>query len=283
LLSSGLVEWLPFVITFAFSAVIAGLMIGGQPRGYWAVGCAVLGFMLFYQGFDLARMEEALARYGTVTTGYVDEKFSSLERNGTRYLGPRVAVHHADNPIVTGNGSRLPQGLSRAIATGSIHSWVIDYSYACDGRRCGGREFVSEAMWNRLRTGQTVDVREIEGQPYSSRLEDNPRWAIAAISLGLGTVFLFGARRLSGRPFAWRRDWITAPAVVLRVEPVAYPDATRWRIHFAYFDSEGQARESADEVAANTWKAGDDCLAVFRRKSPDLATMRPYETPGAAA
>ena len=60
-----------------------------------------------------------------------------------------------------------------------------------------------------------------------------------------------------------RREWITAPAVVLRVEPVKYVDSTRWRIHFAYFDPDGQPQESADEVVTDAWKPGDDCIAVF--------------------
>jgi hypothetical protein len=63
--------------------------------------------------------------------------------------------------------------------------------------------------------------------------------------------------------------------VVTAVEPVAYKDATRLRVRFAYFDPKGDPQESADEVAAGTWKPGDDCEAALRADNPGIATLRP--------
>jgi hypothetical protein len=276
--------WLTYLLKIAIPVAIAYTIVGGQPfklRGVAAYAFAAVGVFAFYEGFDLARMEDARARHGRVTPGIVVEKLSTPERNGTRYIGPwggRDQVHRL--PVVTSDGFLAYQQLSRWIATGSPRAWVIAYHFPCDApRHCGGRDFVSEATWSRLRVGQMVNVRTIDDEPYSGRLDDNPQWTMALIELGLGTVLLLAARLVSGRPMLFRRrEWITAPAVVVRVDPVEYPDATRWRIHFAYVDPDGQAQESAAEVVAGTWKAGDDCLAVFRRASPDLATMRPCDT-----
>jgi len=172
----------------------------------------------------------------------------------------------------------MPQErVSRWIATGSLNTWVIAYEYPCDAPRCSGRDFVSEGEWSRLRAGQGIDIRTIDGEPYSGRLEDYPQGRLAAIELGLGALLLLAARLTSGRALVPRREWLTAPAVVLRVEPVTYPDATRWRIHFGFFDPDGHAQESAAEVTTDGWKSGDDCIAVFKRTSPDSATMRPCD------
>jgi len=100
----------------------------------------------------------------------------------------------------------------------------------------------------------------------------------AFVQLAIAGAMLLVAALLSGwRPFRFRRaEWMTAPAVVLAVEPVTYrDDVVRWRIRFAYFDPEGVAQESADEVVTGAWKVGDSCLAVFQANQPDLATMRP--------
>lgn len=275
--------WLTYLIKIAIPVVIAYKIVGGQPfklRGVAAFALAAVGVLAAYDGFDLARLEEARARYGRVTPGIVLEKLSSQERNGTRYIGRLGGRDQARRrPIVTGKGFMPYQQLSRWIATGSPRAWVIAYHFPCDApRQCEGRDFVTEATWSRLQVGQIVNVRKIDDEPYSGRLDDNPQWTMALIELSLGTVLLLAARLVSGRPLFRRCEWITAPAVVVRVDPVKYRDATRWRIRFAYFDPDGQAQESADEVVTGTWKAGDDCLAVFRRASPDLATMLPYDT-----
>ena len=54
-----------------------------------------------------------------------------------------------------------------------------------------------------------------------------------------------------------------------------YPDAHRWRIRFAYFDPQGMAQESVDEMLNPPGKPGGDCLAVFPPERPDLASFRP--------
>ena len=256
-----------------------GIAVTQGVRGVATFAFAAVGLLAAYDGFDVARMEEARARYGHTTPGVVVEKLSSLERNGTRYIGRwggRDQVRR--RPIVTRKGFLLYQQLSRWITTGSPRAWVIVYHFPCDAPQCEGRDFVTEATWSRLQVGQIVNVRSIADEPYSGRLDDNPQWTLALVELSLGTVLLLAARLVSGRPLFRRREWITAPAVVVRVDPVKYRDATRWRIRFAYFDPDGQAQESADEVVTGTWKPGDDCLAVFQRASPDLATMRPYDT-----
>jgi hypothetical protein len=275
--------WLPHLVTIAITVLIAYKILGGQPfrlRGAVAYLCAGVGFLALYEGFDLARMEESRARYGRVTTGTVIEKFSSLERSGSRYIGPRGGRDQINRrPVVTGKGFMPYQRLSRWITTGSPFAWVVEYQFSCDAPRdCVGRDFVSEETWSRLRVGQIVNVVEIGDEPYSGRLDANPQWMLALTEFGLGSLLLLAARLKAGRPLRRRRDWVTTPAVVMRVEPVTYPDATRLRIHFAYFDLEGQAQESADEVVTGTWKAGDDCLAVFRRRQPDVATLRPLDT-----
>jgi hypothetical protein len=278
------VAWVTSVITIAFPVVVAYTIIGGLPfkrRSVPAFAFAALGFLAFYDGFDLSRMEDARARHGHVTRGWIVERLSSLERNGTRYIGPwggRDQVRRL--PIVTSKGFMLHERLSRWIATGSLNAWVIAYEYPCAAPRCSGRDFVSEAAWSSLRAGQGVDVRTVEGEPYSGRLDDYPQGTLAAIELVLGSLLLLAARLMSGRAFFPRREWLTAPAVVLRVEPVKYPDATHWRIHFAFFDPDGREQESAAEVITSTWKPGDDCIAVFKRTSPDSATMRPCEGTG---
>ena len=128
----------------------------------------------------------------------------------------------------------------------------------------------------RLRAGQPVAVRQAEGESMTARLDEYPQWHIAAAKIGLGVGLLFVAGLVSGRIRVFRRRrWVTAPAVVLAVEPVRSGEDTPWRIRFAYFDREGVAQESADEVGSRAWKVGDSCIAVFQRTRPDLATLRP--------
>jgi hypothetical protein len=117
-------------------------------------------------------------------------------------------------------------------------------------------------------------VRALTTFGRAVRLDPGPD---AYIQFGFATAMLFVAALLAGwRPFRFNQvGWMTAPAVVLAVEPVKYRDAVRWRIRFAYFDPEGVAQESADEVVTDAWKVGDSCLAVFKPNQPDLATMRP--------
>jgi hypothetical protein len=86
---------------------------------------------------------------------------------------------------------------------------------------------------------------------------------------------------LSGRITVFRtRRWVTAPAVVLAVEPVRNGEDAGWRVRFAYFDREGVPQESAAVVASTTYKVGDACVAVFQPAHADLATLQPAEPVG---
>ena len=272
-----------------FFFVVYKLVDGGikSLRTVAALVVAAVGLYVCYEGFDIARVEENRARYGTVEQGVILQKLGSVEppapRNSSPGTSPRIRrrsfFRNVVLPVFSADGFRPQQRLARWIATGSPTAWVIIYRYPCAAYHCDARDFVSEATWSQLQVGQTVDVRRLVGEPKTERLEVNPQWTMAIIEMGIGAVILLGAHLLSGRPLFRQRAWITAPAVVLRVEPFTLPDgALRQRIHFAYFDRQGNAQESADEVSTGTWKSGDDCLAVYQPKTPDLATLRPLET-----
>jgi hypothetical protein len=88
-------------------------------------------------------------------------------------------------------------------------------------------------------------------------------------------VLLLIAAAVSGQLKATGPRYLMAPAVVTAVELVTYRDSKRWRIRFAYFDSDGAPRESADEVGTAGWQPGDSCVAVFRPDRLEIATFRP--------
>ena len=239
---------------------------------------AVIGVMACFDGFTLAYREENRARYGRVTSGVIVEKFSSSGAQGSRQIGRRGGRDQARRrPIVTITGFHIHDMLARLITTGSPAAWVIAYRFPCDAPNgCYERDFVSEELWMRLRAGQPVNVRQAEGESRTARLDEYPQWKLAAANIALGAALLLVAGLVSGRIRLSRpRRWVTAPAVVLAVEPVRTGEDPRWRVRFAYFDREGVAQESADEVGTSPWKVGDACVAVFQPTSPDLATLRP--------
>ena len=247
-------------------------------RGIAAFVMTALAVLAAYDGFTLAVREGARARSGRVTAGVIVEKFSSTGADGSRMIGRRESVGRRNRGmIVTSDGFAFHDVLARIILTGSPNAWVINYQYGCEAPRgCWNRDFVTEALWRRLRAGQTVNVRRADGETDSSRLEENSLWRTAMVDLSIAGALLLAAGFGSERLTAVRRGgYVTAPAVVTAVESVKYRDVTRWRIRFAYFDREGAAQESADEVFSATWKPGDDCIAVFRPERPDLATFRP--------
>jgi hypothetical protein len=238
----------------------------------------VVGVMACFDGFTLAYREENRARYGRVTSGVILEKFSSTGAQGSRQIGRRGGRDQVRRrPIVTITGFQIHDLLARLIATGSPAAWVVQYRFSCDAPYgCTGRDFVSEELWMRLRAGQPVNVRQAEGESMTARLDEYPQWKLAAADIALGAALLFVAGLVSGRIGAFRaRRWVTAPAVVVAVEPVRDGEDPRWRIRFAYFDREGVAQESADEVGSRAWKVGDSCIAVFQPTRPELATLRP--------
>ncbi|HTM25357.1 MAG TPA: hypothetical protein VL225_09200 [Vicinamibacterales bacterium] len=248
------------------------------PRVIATYILGIAGLLAFYAGFDLAAQEEARARYGRVVTGVIEERYSTTSREGTRHIGTYGGRNQTvTQPVVTIKGFHFYETFARLLVTGSPAAWVVDYRFPCDaGPSCYGRDFVTEELWSRLRAGQTVNVRRAVGETGTSRLDENPQWSIAFAQLGISAVLLLATGVVSGRLTVFGGPaWITAPAVVTAVDRVTYKDAVRWRVRFAYFDPDGVAQESADEVVNELWKPGDECLAVFRPNEPALATMRP--------
>jgi uncharacterized protein DUF3592 len=273
------VAWFPmFVRLIAMVAVAYQLSSRGRisGRGIVAFGLAAGGVMAVLDGFILGVTEENRARYGHVSSGVVVEKFSSSGAQGTRRIGRRGGRDQArTRPVVTASGFAFYEPLARLIATGSAEAWVVDYRFPCaGGRTCSGRDFVTKELWLPLHAGSAVDVRQADSETITARLDGNARWATAFATLGIGSVLLTAAGLASGRLVLFRRRrWLTSPAIVTAVEPFKYGDETRWRIRFAYFDSDGQTQESADQVAQGSWKTGDPCVAVYRPDRPDVATL----------
>lgn len=249
-------------------------------RGTVAYVLALGGVIAFCAGFGLAVIEDARGRDGRVVTGVVVEKLSSTGANGSRQIGRWGGRNQARRQnIVTANGFQFYDTLARTLLTGTPVAWVVDYRFPCRAAAsCLGRDFVTADLWARLQAGQTVNVRQAPGETGTSRLDENVQWSTAFAQLGIAAAMLAGAGLVTGRivPFR-RRVWLTASAVVTAVEPVTYRDAVRWRIRFAYFDPQGVAQESADEVLTAGWKPGDACVAVFQPNQPDLATMKPLQ------
>jgi hypothetical protein len=275
-----------FVTKLATIVFVAYKLSSRSPftlRGIGAYGLVVVGVMACFDGFSLAYHEESRARYGHVTSGVIVEKLSSTGAQGSRRIGRRGGRNQArTRPVVTINGFQFHDVLARTIATGSPSAWVIDYRFPCDTMfGCFARDFVTEDLWMRLRAGQPVNVRQVRGERMTSRLDENRQWRIAVADLAIGAWLLCMAGILSGRIRVFRRrGWVTAPAVVLAVEPVRYGEDAGWRVRFAYFDRAGVPQESAAEVASTTYKVGDTCVAVFQPAQPDLATLRPAESGG---
>ena len=274
------VAWFPLIVRLVAMVVVAyqlssrGRITG---RGIVAFALAAGGIMASLDGFMLGVTEESRARYGRVSPGVVVEKFSSSGAQGTRRIGRRGGRNQErTRPIVTANGFAFYDPLARLIVTGSAAAWVVDYRFPCEGgRTCSGRDFVTEEQWLPLRAGSTVNVRQAESETTTARLDGNPRWATAAVDLGVGGLLLIAASLVSGRLVLFRRrGWLTAPAVVTAVERLTHGDDTRWRIRFAYFDRHGQPQESADQVAQDSLQPGDSCVAVYRQDQPDLATLQ---------
>ena len=265
----------------AFVFVAYKLSTGGRLTlpGMATYVLVVIGVMACFDGFTLAYREENRVRYGRVTPGVIFEKLSSTGAQGSRQIGGRGGRDQARRrPIVTSKGFQIHDVLARLIVTGSPRAWVVEYRFSCDAPHgCSGRDFVSEELWMSLRAGQPVNVRQIEGETMTARLDENPQWNLAAANMAIGAALLFVAGLVSGRIGVFRaRRWVTAPAVVLAVEPVRYGEDARWRIRFAYFDREGVAQESTAEVGSRAWKVGDSCMAVFQPTRPELATLRPF-------
>ena len=181
----------------------------------------------------------------------------------------RIIDRMRDVEVILGRTARLARG--KAAVRDELSIGIEDRI----GAEAGGQD-VGPGLWSRLEVGKAVNVRQADGESVTARLDENPQWGVAIAEMGFASLFLGIAALISGRwkPRA-RTKYMTAPAVVMAVEPVKYRDTTRWKVRFAYFDGNGDAQESADEVTQPTWKAGDDCIAVYRPDEPDLATLQP--------
>ena len=250
-------------------------------RGIAAFALAGAGAMAAIDGFMLGVHEEGRIRYGRATPGIVVEMFSSAGADGSRRIGPRGGTNQrVTRPVVTANGFQFYDVLARFIVSGSTNAWVVDYRFPCRAGTgtCFGRDFVGEEQWRRLSPGDPVNVRQADWETATSRLDDNPQWAIAFADLGIAAVLLtLAAIVMNWIVLVRRRQWLTAPAVVTAVEPLTYGDETRWRIRFAYFDRDGLPQESVDQVTVGTWKSGDDCVAIYNAQQPDIATLQPAD------
>jgi hypothetical protein len=251
---------------------------GFTLRGAATYLLAIAGLLALFDGGPLAVLEEARVRYGRVVPGVVIEKLSSTGTDGSGEIGRRSRRYNRARRIVTITGFRLHEILARWVVTGSPAAWVISYRFPCAAPRgCYERDFVTKEQWDGLREGQSVNVRHADGETLAGRLDEYPQWPIAIAVLAIGSMLLPLAKLLwSGFALFAGQTWITSPAVVVAVETVRYSDdAIRWRVRFAYFDPQGVAQESADEVAVASWKVGDPCVAVFQPDQPELATLQP--------
>ena len=199
------------------------------------------GTIVLVDGFALAVKEESRGSYGRVVNGVVTK---------------------------------------RSTIDGVWPAWVIEYRFPCRTRSgsCSGREIVSRELWDQLRYGSSVRVRQADGEVTTGRLDDNPQGSNAVIKTAFACLLFVLACAASGRLRFRGIGYKKAPAVVIAVQPVAAGHETRWRIKFAYFDAKGNAQESVDEVNDPSWKVNDDCIAVYRPQAPDMATLQPLTT-----
>ena len=244
--------------------------------GVFGLLIGVVGAMAAYDGATLAMREYERANSTRGTTGVVVRKSSSADPDRSERWVPRRRLRHVRQWFPT-EGFHVHDVLGRLIRTGSPTAWIVDYRYECArAQGCTGRDFVTEDLWHRLNPGQAVSVRRSNLENEFSRLDENPQRGRAIVDLAIGGALLFAAGRLLGYFKASRgRRYLTVPAVVIASDPVQYSDATRWRIRFAYFDPQGVAQETVNEVLTDAFKPGDECLAVFPSHQPDLASIRP--------
>lgn len=245
-----------------------------SPGTTGALVLAAAGAIALVDGFHLAVIEESRARYGQVVSGVVEERLSTTGELGSRTIGGRRRFGRG--PTVRTAGFDVYQTLTRAVVTGAFDAWVIDYRYPCaaGSGTCRERDFVPHDLWLRLEAGRTVNVRHSKDETRTARLDENPQLGLAMVKTTLACVLLTLAALISGRLKIFRRlKYVQADAIVTSVEPVKYGDEVRWKVHFAYFDTKGNAQDSVDEVNDPNWKSGDECYAVYSPQSPDVASL----------
>jgi hypothetical protein len=260
-----------FAIVMAGAYRAIGRTMSGREGFAMALGF-VAAWPLMDGGFAVER-EMARRERGRIDAGVVLSRYSSSGADGTRTIGRRYRRRHGTLPYInTADGFRIHDILARWLLTGSRDAWVVDFRYPCGGTSCSGRDFVGYELWSRLRPGQTVNVRSVEGRIGSGRLSANDVLPAAAVEFGMGTALALVALVVyNGLPT--RRKYRTAPAVVTAVEPVPTGDTAHWRVRFAYFDDEGRPRESSDQVFMPGLRPGDECVARFPKGQPDLGTL----------
>jgi hypothetical protein len=271
------------VLLVAFQgSIVAALAYAAFTRpfrrySYGTTGALLLaaaGVIALIDGFSLAVIEESRARYGQVVSGVVEERLSTTGELGTRTIGGRRRFGRG--PTVRTTGFDAYQTMTRAVLTGSLDAWVIDYRYPCSigNGMCRERDFVPHALWLRLEAGHAVNVRQSKEETRTARLDENPQRGLAMVKTALACVLLALAAAFSGRlTILGRRKYVQADAIVTSVEPVKYGDEVRWKVRFAYFDVKGNAQDSVDEVNDPNWKSGDGCYAVYSPQTPDVATL----------
>lgn len=266
------------VVLLVFVGWAYSMYVGRSPTTGGVLGLliGVVGAMAAFDGGTLAMREYERAQNARETTGVIIGKSSSADTDRSQRWVPRRRLRHF-RQWVPSEGFNVHDVLGRLIRTGSPTAWIVDYRYECArSQGCTGRDFVTEELWHRLNAGQAISVRRSKRENEFSRLDENPQWGRAIVDLAIGGALLFAAGRLLGYfKASGRRRYLTVPAVVIASDPVQYSGATRWRIRFAYFDPQGVAQETVNEVLTDAFKPGDECLAVFPPHQPDLASIRP--------
>ena len=251
-----------------FAAITTWLFTRSQRSSYSSMIAFVLGvagFFLFIDGFRLAVLEEYRTRYGHVVTGVVEDLRSS---DSSIWSTSRMKSSELDTY----------EQVCRFLLTRSPEEWVVHYSYPCAGATgsCRVREQVTRDLWRRLTIGQPITVRQSIDETRTARLDENPQRGLALVKVALACVLLALSGFVSGRFTLFPgQKYVEVDGVVTSVEPVQYGNEARWKVRFAYFDAHGNAQDSVDEVNDPSWKSGDGCRAVYRPKTPDLATLRP--------
>jgi uncharacterized protein DUF3592 len=254
--------------TVGFAVVISWLFTPRQRSSSDATVAFVLGVaggLIFIDGFRLAVVEEYRMRYGHVVTGVVED------------------LRTSDASIAGSSSMKFSEmgtyeQVCRFLLTRSPEEWVVNYSYPCVGvtGSCHAREQVTRDLWTRLDIGQRIVVRQSADEKTTGRLDENPQRGLALVKVALACVLLVLSGVVSGRFTLFpRHKYIEVDGVVTSVERIQYGDEVRWKVRFAYFDDQGRAQDSVDEVNDASWKSGDDCRAVYRPQTPDLATLRP--------
>lgn len=269
-------EGLVFVaqlVTFVAIAYFISLRRLPRLRGIAAFFLFMYGTLGFYDGCVLAFREQARAQYGRVLSGVVVEKYRADGR------GLTVASTGRQGPYIRQDGYLVSHTVAHWLAYGSRPAGFVDYRYPCTAGRngsCLGRDRVTPELWSRLGVGDRVNVRQADTETVTARLDENPQRVLAAAQAAASFVFLLAGALVSGRLKLRRRTkYLQSEGVVTSVRMVTYGEEQRWKVTFAYFDQNGLAQESVDEVNQPTWKSGDSCIATYRPEIPDLATLQP--------